>query len=470
VPGQSASFAFPTLQRPGVDGEQRPPQEPAAKKPPEDSVLRGLKDLQQLQKQTLAVLEAVKGSLDGIQDVLRSPEATRGLEKQKNAATLLSRGFPRDAVEQAQSAAALLPANPETHLLLALSLAADQQMDAALQATRKGLALVDRRSHPLAIEAGLLHTLAALGMAGEAIDRWSAIIDGLPLPVLLEQTGCIAACFPASPEAAVEAGGGGATNDLLDGMLAGRLQQGAEAGDRGAGAPHGKARRRGSSRRQRLIDTAPMEIPASCLITALDASGEASLRKTRRAILRQIAYRLRGIASANEMVRFLTDCLVPLGNRGLDRATLSLARSAIRRMLQLHADAPTLHRAMVKLQMAGAETAAAEIANLLWRWRNAGSKVARAKAALVAGGGCFVGGLVMLLGPMSGIGGGRGLLIVSAALLGIGIVLGLFAGLMPTWDVPLPANRGPLTPDEIRFLRPMAMRTSLRDAMSAGQR
>jgi hypothetical protein len=427
-------------------------------------VLRGLKDLQELQKQTIAVLEAVKGSLDGIQDVLRSPEATRGLEKQKNAATLLAKGFPRDAVEQATGAVALLPANPETHLLLALSLASDQQMDAALQATRKGLALVDRRTHPLAIEAGLLHTLAALGDAAEAVDRWSAIIENLPLPVLLEQTGCIAACFPA-----MAAGEDSSRSGVLDEMLAGRLQLGEASA--ATGSAKGGSRRRGST--QRLIDTSPAEIPASCLITALDASGEANLRKTRRAILRQIAYRLRSIASANEMVRFLTDCLVPLGNRGLDRATGSLARSAIRRMLQLHADAPTLHRAMVKLQMAGANVAAAEIANLLWRWRQAGRKLAWSRMALASGAGCFAAGLAMLgcvLGPMRGVSQAQGIVIVGVVFIGVGVVLGLLAGFTPTWDVPLPAGRGALTPEEIRFLRPLGMRGSLRAAMDAGAR
>ncbi len=70
------------------------------------AVLRGIKDLQQLQKQTIAVLESVKGALDEIHQVLRSPEATRGMEKQQNAAMLLSKGFARDAVEQALGATA----------------------------------------------------------------------------------------------------------------------------------------------------------------------------------------------------------------------------------------------------------------------------------------------------------------------------------------------------------------------------
>src|SRR5262245_9385304 len=68
----------------------------------EGDVLRGIKDLQQLQKQTIAVLEALKGSLEDIGQVLRSPEATRGMEKQQNAAMLLAKGFAREAVEQSQ--------------------------------------------------------------------------------------------------------------------------------------------------------------------------------------------------------------------------------------------------------------------------------------------------------------------------------------------------------------------------------
>src|ERR1043165_2256954 len=108
------------------------------------------------------------------------------MEKQQNAATLLSKGFAREAVEQAQGAVALLPANPESHLLLSLSLAADQQFEIALATARKGLALFDRRFHPLAIEAGLLHALAALGCGSEAVERWEVIIDALPLPVLFE--------------------------------------------------------------------------------------------------------------------------------------------------------------------------------------------------------------------------------------------------------------------------------------------
>src|SRR4029078_10988971 len=132
------------------------------------------------------------------------------MEKQQNAATLLSKGFAREAVEQAQGAVNLLPANPEAHLLLSLSLAVDQQFDSSLNAARKGLALFDRRSHPLAIEAGLLHALAALGCGTEAVARWTAIIDSLPLTIPFDHMRRIGACFPSEP-----AGGGDAILDEL---------------------------------------------------------------------------------------------------------------------------------------------------------------------------------------------------------------------------------------------------------------
>ncbi len=166
----------------------------------EAGVLRGIKDLQQLQKQTLAVLEALKANLDDISQVLRSPEATRGWKNRRTRRHCYRR-VSRDAVEQSLGAVALLPANPEAHLLLSLSLAADQQFENSLGAARKGLALFDRRSHPLAIEAGLLHALAALGCGAEAVERWTTIIDALPIPVLLEHLGRICACFPSdAPE------------------------------------------------------------------------------------------------------------------------------------------------------------------------------------------------------------------------------------------------------------------------------
>ena len=264
------------------------PAAPAAPSSPQETtsardgaVLRGLKDLQQLQKQTLAVLEAVKTSLDDIQQVLRSPEATRGMEKQRNAVTLLAKGFAREAVEQAQGAVALLPANPESHLLLSLSLAADQQFDLALAAARKGLALFDRRSHPLAIEAGLLHALAALGCGVEAVERWASIIDALPLPVLFDHLSRIASCFP------TQASGGG--EEMLDDLLNRRLmlvEQNLAQATRQR-APATRTAAEGGK-----IDLRPDEIPAPTLFAGLDAARDFHLPNTHRGILNQIAHRL----------------------------------------------------------------------------------------------------------------------------------------------------------------------------------
>ncbi len=338
----------------------------------ESGVLRGIKDLQQLQKQTLAVLESVKLNLEDIGQVLRSPEATRGLEKQQNAATLLSKGFARDAVEQALGAVGLLPANPEAHLLLALSLAADQQFDGALQAARKGLALFDRRSHGLAIEAGLLHALAALGCGAEAVERWGVIIEGLPVEVLLEHLGRIAACFP-----------GDAPEGQLDVWVARRLVRDEEAA--GIAIPGLGARGKGPLSR--------VEMKAGTLFAGLAAAQMGKLARTHRAILGQVAKRLSEAKDAGEVVRFLTECVIPLGNMGLDRSADALGRAAVKRLLRGHADAMTLHRAMGKLEMAGAETGMREVATLLNHWRKGGGKVAgAADVAAVDGDGAGRGG------------------------------------------------------------------------------
>jgi hypothetical protein len=408
----------------------------------EAAVLRGLKDLQQLQKQTLAVLEAVKGSLDDINQVLRSPEATRGLEKQKNAATLLAKGFPRDAVEQAAGAVTLLPANPEAHLLLALSLAADQQLDTSLAAARKGLALVDRRSHPLAIEAGLLHTLATLGCTSEAVDRWSAIIDALPLPVLLEQTHCIAACFPATSDAP--------GNAHLDTLLSTRLAQ----------VPVEKSSARTRSR-NRLIDTAPWEIPATALLAGLDAAESATLPQTRKAIVTQVVSRLHAAKDAPDVIRFMTECLVPMANRGLDRTTASLARAVRKRLFRLHADAPTLHRAMQKFQLAGTPALAAELADLLTSWRKIAVRSVRARHALLTGAALFAAGLLLLAFALFA---NAGPVWSGPVFLALGIAAALYALLGPTWLPAMPENRPPLTLEEMQFLRPQAIRHSLKSA------
>ena len=351
-----------------------------------NGVLRGIKDLQQLQRQTIAVLEAVKANLEDIHQVLRSPEATRGLEKQQNAATLLAKGFARDAVEQANGAVGLLPANPEAHLLLALSLAADQQFDGSLAAARKGLALFDRRTHPLAIEAGLLHALAALGCGAEAAERWAVIIEGLPVPVLLEHLGRIAACFPAE-----------APEGQLDEWVTARLGRGPEVEVRG-----------GRRSRSGVIETRPGEIPASMLFVGLEAAHEAKMGEAHRAILGMVGQRLKETRDATDILRFLTECVVPLGNTDLTRSTNALGRAAVKRLLKLQADAGMLFRAMEKLHMAGARDGTRELARLLEHWRKGGAKLASARRMLMLAVALLVGGVGLLayvLWPMGALAG-----------------------------------------------------------------
>ncbi len=268
------------------------------------AVLRGIQELQDLQQRTISVLEAVRGTLEDIGQVLRSPEATRGMEKQRNAAMLLAKGFVREAAEQAQGAAVLLPANPEAHLLLSLSLAADGQFEQSLTAARKGLALFDRRAHPLAIEAGLLHALAALGCGAEATERWAVIIDSLPLPVIFEQLSRIAACFP------TQSAGGGAA--LLDELINRRLARDEQ------NLPEDEPK----MRRPRLgkIDLRPDEIPAATIFAGLDAAHDYALPNAHRAILGQAARRLQFVRESGDVLKFLTECVLPLGNRGLDKS------------------------------------------------------------------------------------------------------------------------------------------------------
>ena len=440
---------------PAVPAAPVPPARPLLKKKRrrEAAVLQGLADLQQLQKQTIAVLEAVKGALDDIQQVLRSPEATRGMEKQQNAAMLLAKGFAREAVEQAQGAAGLLPANPEAHLLLSLSLAADQQFDPSLAAARKGLALFDRRTHPLAIEAGLLHALAALGCGTEAVERWEAIIDGLPLPVLFENMGRIGACFPS------EVSGGG--SDLLDDLVNRRLARDEQkVAEEESGRP-----------RVGKIDTRPDEIPAPALFAGLDAARDFQLSNTHRAILGQVARRLQMVREGGDVVKFLTECVVPLGNRGLDKSAEALGRAAVKRLLKLQADAMTLHRAMGKLEMAGAADGAREIAALLNHWRRAGNAVVRGRVAigvsmvLLLGGAAVVGEMFLkapipphpLPGMWPAVGPGAmvaGILICAVA---------LFTG---TGPVVLPNGRPALTREERAYLNTASVKQSVRGVLA----
>jgi hypothetical protein len=423
----------------------------------EKGAVRGLKELQKLQKQTIAVLEAVKGNLEEIEQVLRSPEATRGLEKQRNAATLLAKGFARDAVEQASGAVALLPANPEAHLLLALSLAADQQVEASLAAARKGLALFDRRTHPLAIEAGLLHALAALGCGAEAAERWGVIIGGLPVPVLLEHVGRVAACFPAE-----------APDGQLDEWLAARL-----AGERKTGTK-ALGRRRASG----AVETRAGEIPAVALFAGLAAAQQAKLPQTHRAILGQIGHRLNEAKESTDILRFLTECVVPLGNTELTRSTNALGRAAVKRLLRLRADAGTLFRAMEKLHMAGAGTGTRELATLLDHWRRGGAKLARARRMLLLSTAMLIGGVGLLayvLWPLGALAGKQVMMAVGTtridalwvgpACIGAGALLGVAALLGKTWKVELPHERPALSAEELRLLRTSAVRHAIRGAL-----
>ncbi len=429
----------------------------------EPDVLRGIKDLQQLQKQTIAVLEAVKGTLDDISQVLRSPEATRGMERQQNAATLLSKGFAREAVEQAQGAVALLPANPEAHLLLSLSLAADQQFEHSLGAARKGLALFDRRVHPLAIEAGLLHALAALGCGTEAVDRWTAIIEALPLPVLLEHMRRIGACFPS------EISGGG--DAILDELINRRLAR--DEQNIAAEVPANRPR-------VGKIAIRPDEISAETLFAGLDAAKDFRLINTHRAILGQIARRLQLIKEAVDTLKFLSECVVPLGNRELDQSAEALARAAVKRLHRLHADAMTLHRALGKIEMAGTSHAQRELATTLNMWRRTGNKVARAKRGLkvslftMSAG---LGGLAYVLWGMGAIGGVSPVFSIGTfhlaavwigpILMALGGIVGVVALLNNTWEVPMPHGRGPLTAEELSYLNMSAVKNSLRIASNA---
>ena len=413
----------------------------------EAGVLRGLKDLQQLQKQTIAVLETVQGSLEDIHQVLRSPEATRGIEKQKNAATLLTKGFAHEAVEQATGAVELLPANPDAHLLLALSLAADQQFESALATARKGLALIDRRHHPLAIEAGLLHAIASLGSAAEAVERWATIIDSLPLPVLLEQLPLITACFPAN-------------SAKLDPLLATRIT-------RSRLQQNQKSK---IENRKSILDTKPSQIPPSALLTGIDAAFQAHLSLTHRAILVLVVQRLNAQRDPSDVLRFITECIVPLGERKLKSAS-TLARTCVKRLHRYHADAPTLHRAMTKLQLAGTHTATRRIATLLTHWRTVTLQVTRARRTFTAATTLLLAGITLAayilvaphpqhlqlptLGPVTP-------LHFSLALIAIGSLLGLWCLLGNPIPIQLPNARPPLTKSELRFLRSPTLRQALR--------
>lgn len=404
----------------------------------QSAMVTGLRDLQQLQKQTIAVLEAVKGNLEDIRQVLRSPEATRGMEKQQNAAALLAKGFAAEAAAQARGAVEHLPANPEAHLLLSLSLAANQEFDEALAAARKGLLLFDRRQHPLAIEAGLLHALAALGHGAEAAARWQEIVEALPVPVLLEHIGRIAVCYPSQ-----------APEGQLDGVLSRRIT--------------------------RDPDRQSTEPPPASMFAGLDAARQHRLMETQRALLVRITLIAKRLREPAPIVRFLGDYVVGLAERGDQRAAAALAKRAVRHLLAAHADAPTLHRALLKLQLAGKCQAGIYVADLLAHWRHMGLQNRRANIALTISllllilGGALFGHAALGLHylPAAPWGSIRGLplhpLFVGLAIVGVATLTALAVFLRRYPVVDLPMGRGALTADELRFLRSRAVRDSLRE-------
>lgn len=416
----------------------------------EAAVVVGIKQLQKLQEQTVAVLEGLKGTLEDISQVLRSPEATRGMEKQRNAAALLGKGFSGDAVEQARGAVELLPANPDAYLLLALSLASDGQVDGALGAARKGLALFDRRQHPLAIEAGLLHAIATLGHGGEAAERWGVIIEALPVPVLLEHLAQVAQCYPA-----------GAPAGQLDGAVVRRLGRAGEA-EAMTGA--------------RRVELGAKEIPAVSLFAGLAAAAAGRLMQAHRAMLNIIATRLKEARDPPEVIRFLAECLVPLGEIGtLEAAVAALGRSAVKRLLRLHADAMSLHRGMLKLEQAGATASARDLASLLNHWRRNGDKVRRGRDLLGASLFITSAGLGMLAWVVWGLGAIAGkpavmnvagmavnLIWVGPAVMGVGLVMALVPVMRPAVPLAMPEGRAALTKGELRYLRQAGVKGSVR--------
>lgn len=418
-------------------------------------VLKGLRDLQQLQKQTIAVLESVRDNLSDIQNVLRSPEATRGVEKQRNAAALLAKGFSRDAVVQARGAVDLLPANPEPHLLLSLALAADQQDDEALTIARRGLALFDARQHGMGIEAALLHAISSLGQSAEAADRWMQIIATLPLKVLLENLARIAVCYPIDCDRAA-----------LDEALAARLTRAlAELNDV----------RRAPNRE---------EIEATTMLAALDAAHEHKLAATHRAVLVHVAQRAKLLREPTDSIRFLNDFVVPLGNRGLTRSATGLGRQTLKALMQARADAMTLHRAMQKLQLAGATMPTQQVSQLLWHWAQSGRAASRTRLGL------SVGALLMVLGTSAGawtsgyvpnvpmppigpwaidLGNTKFMLTafhVSLGILCLGALVGVIALMQRCPHVELPNGRQSLTKEELAYLARRDVRWDIRSALT----
>jgi hypothetical protein len=285
--------------------------------------------------------------------------------------------------------------------------------------------------------------------------------------------GRIASCFPTE----INGGGEALLDDLFNRRLA-RDDQNPVAQDR-------KHRRRTGT-----IHILPDEIPAPALFAGLDAARDFTLPNTHRAILGLIARRLQLVHAGTgpgadamsgesgrggEVIKFITECVIPLGNRGLERTAESLGRAAVRRLYHLHADAMTLHRALGKLEMAGGNTAVEELKTLLHVWRKTGNKVVRAKrylglSLLLMGVGLGVLAYVLWgLGALAGktptfiVGGYRvQALWVGPGILLLGAFLGFLTMLRRTWEVPVTEGRGPLTRAELAYLNTAVVRQSLR--------
>ena len=315
--------------------------------------------------------------------------------------------------------------------------------------------------HPLAIEAGLLHALAAMGCGAEAVERWGAIVEDLPLGILFENLCRISACFPAdAPE--------GQLDELVNRRLA-REEQEAEA------AKDERPRRGGVVKKE--------EVAAAVLFTGLDAAQQAKLMITHRAMLGQVAHRFQGLEDPSDLLRFLTEYVVPLANRGLERSAQALGRAATKRLLVAHADAMVLHRAMQKLQMAGDQDVVHDVATLLTHWRQSCTRVNRARHGLqmavvmIVGGGC---GLAYVLWPMGVLAGKTAEFEllgqtwkwewVGPAIMVAGAVLGLAALMGRTWNVMLPYGRRALTREELAYLRQPEVKANVRGAMKGRRR
>jgi tetratricopeptide (TPR) repeat protein len=414
---------------------------------PKQAVVRGLKELQQLQKQTIAVLDAVRGNLEDIRQVLRSPEATRGMEKQQNAAALLAKGFAHEAALQAADAVALLPANPDAHLLLSLSLASNQQFDDALAATRKGLALFDRAAHPLAIEAGLLHALATLGHSAEAATRWQEIIERLPLPILFEHLPRIVNCFPVD-----------APEELLDSQVARRIVD----------EPTGLK----------------SQLQAADVMRGLDHTNEARLTKSHRAILARVATLAGKLDDPSDVIRFLTEYVLPLTDRGLKRSSAALGTQSVKKLLAHHADVLTLHRAMLKLEIGGCQKAERQLAEWLWHWRVESDAARRATHTWGLAMVCVALGFAGVIAPLypnhtvvqQAIQNAPQWLarrtvqqvqIGGAAMVCLGALLVLARMFGRNRPIDLPAGRAPLSREERTFLRRRSTRADIKRILNS---